>query len=309
MKIKNIFKDYQENKRLTKNLREIIHFLSVTLGERTLRRYGNLNRTREFIVDYFNKHSSPCYEEEYSVDGKTVANIFTEIPGYKKPDNTILIGAHYDTVENTPGADDNASAIAGLLELHRLLSMFKFKRTLRFVAFTLEEPPFYSTELMGSMYHAGRCKKQNVKIDLMICLEMIGYAGSKYKQRYPNNLLRKQCPDRGNFLTVVTIPSLSAYAYLWKKVYNCHAKRKLFEIIAPASTIGIDLSDNYSFYKNDYPAIMLTDTAFYRNLNYHTEDDKYETINFRFLTENVINSFITLQDIANREELIDEELD
>ena len=305
MKIKNVFRDYQEKKRLTNNLREIIYFLSVTLGERTLRRYDNLNRTREFIADYFNKHSSPCYEEEYSANGKTVANIVTEIRGYKKPDNTILIGAHYDTVENTPGADDNASAIAGLLELHRLLSMFNYKRTLRFVAFTLEEPPFYSTELMGSMYHAGRCKKQNVKIDLMVCLEMIGYAGSKYKQSYPDDLSRKQCPDRGNFLTVVAIPSSSAYAHLWKKIYNRHAKIKLFDIIAPASIPGIDLSDHYSFNKNGYPSIMLTDTAFYRNRNYHTEDDRYETINFRFLTENVINSFITLQDIANREELID----
>jgi Zn-dependent M28 family amino/carboxypeptidase len=233
------------------------------------------------------------------VNKKEVANIIAEIPGFENPDEIVVLGAHYDTIEGTPGADDNGSAIAGLLEIYRLLSHFKFKKTIRFVAFTLEEPPFFDTELMGSMHYATLCKKRKDNIVLMVCLEMIGFGWKKIEQEFPPHEIRMKAPKTGNFLTVVSLPSSCQYTYLWKKIYNSHAKNKIFDIIGPASIPGIALSDHASFVKNGYPGIMLCDTGFYRNKNYHTEDDTINTINFVFLAQNIMYSFYTLKEILN----------
>lgn len=299
------FEDLLEKRRIRKNSKDIINYLSQTLGERTLRRYENLEGAGVYILDYFARYGHiPC-AEEYIVDKSRVANIITEIRGFEEPERIILIGAHYDTIEDTPGADDNASAVAGLLELYRLLSPFRFRRTLRFVAFTLEEPPYFSSDAMGSMVHAGKSRRRKDRIDLMICLEMMGYAGKRIPQDFPMAEMKKIYPPYGNYLAVVSLPSSAPYTYLWKSIYNRHSRRKIFEMIGPASIPGMGLSDHHSFVKNGYPAIMLTDTAFYRNKNYHTEGDTFDTINFDFLSDNIMSSFITIREMANMEEWID----
>lgn len=280
-----------------------MYHLSSELGERTLRRYDNLKKAGDFISDYFEWFGNAPRTEEYTVEGKSVTNIITEIEGNDKPENIITIGAHYDTVEGTPGADDNASGIAGLLELYRLLSRDTYRRTLRFAAFTLEEPPYFSSEQMGSMYHARGCRERKDLIDLMICLEMIGYASNKYEQKFPLPEMEDKYPSRSNYLTVVSLPSSSEFTYLWRDIYNNHSKRRVYEFIGPSSIPGINLSDNYSFIKNGYPAIMLTDTAFWRNSNYHTAQDTFDTINFGFLTYNIVHMYKTITEIANLEEI------
>lgn len=299
------YEDIKQRRLILRNSREIIRHLSVDLGERTLARYENLERARKFIREYFVKNGQNPVEETYMVDGKEVANIVAEIKGFDQPDSVIILGAHYDTVEETPGADDNATAISTLLELHRLLSRFTFKRTIRFVAFTLEEPPYFSTEQMGSWVHARGCRKRKENIELMICLEMLGYGGKNCTQTYPMEIASKVFPVKGDFLVVVSLPSSSQYTYLWKKIYNSHASRKIFELIGPASVPGISLSDHYSFWKHGFPGIMLTDTAFYRNKNYHTPDDCYETINFKFLSQNIMDCFMALRDLLNMDKLFD----
>lgn len=295
--------DVKERKRIIQNTREIIEYLAVEIGERTLYKYSNLERARRYINECFIQNGHTPIEEKYTVDGKEVANIVAEVRGFAQPDNIVIIGAHYDTVEGSPGADDNASSIAGLLELYRLLSRHTFKKTVRFVAFTLEEPPYFSTDQMGSWVHAAGCRDRNENIELMICLEMLGYGSKRHKQNFPSESIRAKFPLKGDFLVVVSLPSSSQHNYLWKRIYNQHAKHKIHDLIGPASIPGVTFSDHYCFTKIGYPGIMLTDTAFYRNQNYHTPDDTFETINFKFLTENIMNSFITLREILNMDAL------
>ena len=293
--------DSREKKAVAKNTREIIHHLSVDLGERTIRKFENLDRARAFIIQYFTRYGVVPSEETYTVNGRTVSNIIAEIRGTELPDTIILVGAHYDTIEDTPGADDNASGIAGLLELFRLLSPMKFRKTVRFVAFTLEEPPFFSTELMGSMVNAKNCRKRKDNIELMVCLEMLGFGSRKCHQDYPLNHNKKEFPAYGNYMSIISLPSNAPYVYLWKKIYNSRAHCKIFEYIGPASIPGMDLSDHMSFIRNGYKAIMISDTGFYRNKNYHSPDDTIDTINFRLLANTVFDSCETLKDLLDME--------
>ncbi|MCU0843373.1 MAG: M28 family peptidase [Spirochaetes bacterium] len=296
--------EYRVKKSIARNAREILHFLSVELGERTLRRYENLEGAARFIRERFADGGNPVIDEEYLVEGRRVSNIRTEIPGSVSPEGIILIGAHYDTIEDTPGADDNATGIAGLLELFRLLSPFRFKRTLRFVAFTLEEPPYFSGDNMGSMVCARCAREREDNIELMICLEMLGYANRRYEQNVPFRDMAKHLPRRGDFLAVVSLPSSAPHTYAWKQVYNRFSRREIVDIVGPSSIPGISHSDHYSFNRHGYPAIMLTDTAFYRNKNYHTGEDTIDTINFKFLAEHVLNSFNTIRVLADCDEIV-----
>ena len=171
--------------------------------------------------------------------------------------------------------------------LFRLLSGCRFKKTVRFVAFTLEEPPFFSTELMGSMVHAKNCRKRKDKIELMVCLEMMGFGSRRCHQDYPLNHNRMEYPVYGYYMSVISLPSNSMPVHEWTHVYNARARCKIYEYIGPASIPGMDLSDHMSFIRSGYPAIMISDTGFYRNKNYHSPDDTYETINFRFLCDSI----------------------
>ncbi len=294
----------RERKAVLRNVQDIIRHLSVDFGERTVRRFENLEGTRDFIIDYFNRYGSRPVEEVYQAAGRRVSNVIAEIRGSEIPESYIVVGAHYDTVEDTPGADDNASGVAALLEIFRLLSQSRFKRTVRFVAFTLEEPPFFSTELMGSMVNAKNARGRNDRIELMVCLEMLGYGSRRCLQDYPMNHKKKEFPEYGNYVSVISLPSNAEYVYLWRNVYNTHARHKIYEYIGPASIPGMDLSDHTSFIKSGFPAIMLSDTGFYRNKNYHTSDDTFETINFKFLRNIILNSVEALSELLNRDRLI-----
>ena len=294
------------NRRIILDSRETILHLSGNIGDRSIARYDKLTEARDYITERFlSLGAKPCFES-YTVDGKEYSNIIVEIPGKKRSaGEIIIIGAHYDTVENTPGANDNGTGIAALLELYRLLSRHKARRTIRLVAFTLEEPPFFSTEQMGSRVHACRCTEEKHDIKLMISIDMIGFAGRFVKQEFPVGTEKGKYPQTGDFLAVAALPSHSQYACLWKKTYNTHATRRnrIYEIIAPASVEGMNLSDHTSFHKNGFPSLLLTDTGFYRSRNYHSEQDTEATINYRFLAANIKNIFHTLKDIANRKEL------
>ncbi len=307
MNLQKYFRERKERNIILHNSREIIHNLSVAIGERPLAKYENLLRTKNYIASRFQSLGASVRSQDYMVQSKKVSNLIAEIPGTKKPERIIVIGAHYDTVEGTPGADDNATAVAGLLEIYRLLSKHTPLRTVRFVAFTLEEPPFFSSDAMGSMYYAKSCEKCKEPIDFMICLEMLGFAGRHAKQNYPLEDMKKYYPPFGNYLAVVSLPSSSEFAYLWKHTWNKFAgKRKIYDMIGPSSVPGIGLSDHYSFNKCGFKSIMLTDTAFFRNTNYHTENDTIDTLNFRFLSYNIWYAYLTLLDIANQEVLPNE---
>ena len=295
----SIVNDIQQRRKIKKNSREIVSYLSETLGERTLQRYENLNTARLYIMDYFQQYDYPVHEEIYTVQGKDVSNIILDIRGSEEPGTIILVGAHYDTVENTPGADDNATAIAALLELLRLVAGKSFKKTLRLAAFTLEEPPFFKTDLMGSMRYASHCRERNDNIEFMVAFDMLGFTAKKAERGIPHNGIQQAFPERGNFLTVVTLPSSAEYAYLWKRIYNKQSRHCIFDVVGPASVPGLDMSDHISFIQNGFPAVLITDTAFYRNKHYHAPTDTVDTINFTFLSDNILNITSTIEELLN----------
>ncbi len=307
MKIRDSIREIRNRKIIQKNSRDIITALSVEIGDRSFANYANLTRARDFIREKFSLYGGETETHDYLVENRPVSNIITEIPGTGTPERVIIIGAHYDTIEDTPGADDNATAVAGLLEIYRLMSVHRPLRTVRFVAFTLEEPPFFSSERMGSMQYAKRCAKRKEPVDFMICLEMLGFGGRLMKQNYPFEDMRRTYPQAGNFLAVVSLPSSSEFAYLWRNTWNRHSgRKKIYDMIGPSSVPGISFSDHYSFNRHGFKSIMLTDTAFFRNLNYHTEKDTIDTLNFRFLSYNIWYAYLTLLDIANLEILPNE---
>jgi hypothetical protein len=297
--IKKIFNQFFDKIIIRKNSIRIIHTLSEKIGERNIICYENLENAKLFILNSFKDIGLKTTEEIYKINGKSFCNIFVEFSGNKETSEIILVGAHYDTIEGSAGANDNATGIAALIELGRHLSASSLKRKVRLVAFSTEEPPFFLTDNMGSMVHAKSCmeKKENIKI--MISLDMLGYGSNFVKQKFPLERMSENCPVLGNFLTVISLPSYSNYAYLWKNVYNSLTGKKIHEFIAPASINGINLSDHSSFHKYGFPSILITDTGFYRNDNYHTENDLYNTINFNFLSKNISNICKTVVELAN----------
>ncbi len=194
----------------------------------------------------------------------------------------IVVGAHYDAAGPYPGADDNASGVAGLIELAHLLGKATLPLRVELVAFTLEEPPHFATFQMGSAVHAASLKKQGVSVRLMVSLEMIGYfSDASGSQGFPTPALKPFYPSAGNFITIVGKPSEGALVRRVKKAMQAASPLPVYSINAPQTVPGIDFSDHRNYWQAGYPAVMLTDTAFYRNKNYHTEQDTPETLDYR----------------------------
>jgi Zn-dependent M28 family amino/carboxypeptidase len=269
------------------NLKEHVVMLSHKIGDRNIVAYEKLTKAADYITGQFEKYGYKVEFQTYEVDGKPVKNIIATKLGTKKPKEQIIVGAHYDTCAN-PGADDNASAVAGLLELARLMTDQPTGRTIKFIAFVNEEPPFFKTKNMGSMVYAQQAKARGDNIKAVIILEMIGYYSDKpNSQKYPP-FFGRFYPDKGNFIAVV---GNFASKPLVKKITNLFQQSSSFPIesIATFTFIpGIDWSDHWSFWQYGYPAIMITDTGFYRNPNYHKQSDTYETLNYENIAEVVV---------------------
>ncbi len=216
-------------------------------------------------------------------DGTTVANLVAEIPGTDRADEIVLLGAHYDTIPTTPGADDNASAVAVLIESARLLRPLKPRRTIRFVAFACEEMPYFHQREMGSQVYARGCREKNERITAMLCLEMVGYFTNEGKQGIPPaipKLLHGLFPKRGNFLAAVGNLRSWRLAWQFRRGFKRGTPFPLFSIVLPEVIHEIRRSDNASFWDQNYPALMLTDTSFLRNPHYHQPTDKPETLDY-----------------------------
>jgi Zn-dependent M28 family amino/carboxypeptidase len=191
-----------------------------------------------------------------------------------------VVGAHYDTVWNSPGADDNASGIAGLLELARIFEG-SFPEGLRLVAFCLEEPPTYRTRFMGSYQYAQALKEMGAELTGMICLEMIAYFSDEPKsQSFPLPFMNRIYPSTGNFIALVGNLASRDWTMRVKGAFKSGTDLPVESLNAPFFVVGVDLSDHWSFNQMGYPAVMVTDTAFYRNPHYHRSTDRPETLDF-----------------------------
>lgn len=214
----------------------------------------------------------------------------------------VVVGAHYDAFKHYPGADDNASGVAGILELARLLSQVdpaNFTHPVELIFWPLEEPPYFRTDQMGSAVHAAHLRENKIPVRLMISLEMIGYfSDEKGSQSYPSHLLHLYYPNRGNFIAVASDLKNRKSVAAAKAVMRGATPLPVHSIAAPRNLPGIDFSDHFNYWKRGYPAIMITDTAFYRNQRYHTEHDTADTLDYERMAQVVVGTFELIRSLA-----------
>ncbi|MDA2924440.1 M28 family peptidase [Acidobacteria bacterium AH-259-L09] len=262
-------------------LRQHVEYLATAIGERSPMYYRNLERAREYIEQIFSEVGYAFNHDVYQVRGKLYRNVIVEKKGRVHPQQILLIGAHYDTAPGTPGADDNASGIASLLEIARLLSPLEPPMTIRLVAFTLEEPPHFHSRFMGSVVHAKKCQKRNDNIVGMISLEMVGYFDDRENsQAYPLPLMGRFYPNQGNFIAVA---GNFRSRHLVRRVTDRLTQESDIRVESTALPFvpGVGLSDNWSFWQQGYAAVMITDTSFFRNPHYHLPSDLPDTLDYQ----------------------------
>jgi len=270
-------------------LRSHVNVLANLIGPRHLGKPTTMEAAVSYIQRQFTEIGDTPTLQTYSVANTESSNIIIERLGATIPDQIVIVGAHYDTVISTPGADDNASAVAMLIEVARLLKPRKLRRTLRFVAFANEEPPHFHMDTMGSQQYARACRKADENIVGMICLEMVGfYSDAKNSQHIPPvipRLVHPLFPKRANFLASVANFRSLKLLLSFRRGFKRATKLPLFSVPLPERINEIRLSDNSSFWDQNYPALMITDTSFLRNRHYHQPTDLPETLDYTRLTQ------------------------
>ena len=280
-------------------LREHVHHLTITIGERSVGMPENLEKTATYIESFYRDLEITPQRESYTYDSFIVASIVAKIDLGMNPAKHYLVGAHYDSVWGTVGADDNASAIAVQLETARELKSLLGGKDLgiavTFVSFPLEEPPAYGTRYMASKMYAKKAKRENEQIDGMLCLEMVGYTCHQEGcQDYPFPLMFMDYPKEGNFIGIVgNLRSKS----LTNSLYRAFQKNPDLPVVKLTVPFGgwllpsVRLSDHSPFWDQGYKAVMITDSAFYRNPHYHLPSDTIDTLDFQFMA-NLVESLV-----------------
>jgi hypothetical protein len=279
------------------NVIETVRHLSEGIGQRSWRDLDKLARAAGFIEERLRSYGCVTERQGFPYRGNSYDNIITEVKGTDPSlDDILIIGAHYDSAEGTPGADDNASGVAGLLELARLTCKNPAKRTVRFVAFCLEEPPVFMTKYMGSYIHAKSLHDHGVKVHGMISLEMLGYyRDDKGSQYYPSSLFKLFYPNTGNFIAFVGNFSSRRFSNRVKASFSAVSPIPVESLNGFSVIPGVDFSDHRNYWKFGYPAFMITDTAFYRNPNYHDPGDTADTLDYGRLTLLIEGLYRTIQ--------------
>lgn len=255
-----------------------------------------LNKVAGYIESELRKHSGRISFQPYKLAGKVYKNVICTLG----PDSgeRIIIGAHYDVHGNQPGADDNASGVAGLLELARLLKNQTLKYRIDLVAYTLEEPPYFKSNGMGSFIHAQHLWNNKIAVKGMVCLEMIGYFSDEPKsQSYPFGPMRWLYGGIGDYILVVQRLGNGKFGRQFNRFIREHATIKTKFLRSPKFITGVDFSDHRNYWSFGYNAIMVTNTAFYRNKNYHTPGDATATLDFYRMSKVVDQVYLSLLNI------------
>lgn len=278
---------------------EHVRYLSTTVGERNTLRSGSLKAAADYIRSQLTESGYTVTEQTYTVEGKSVSNLGAELTGSETSLGTVVVGAHYDTVSGTVGADDNTSGVAAALELARLLKGSKFRKTIRFAFFVNEEPPFFQTEQMGSLVYAKGLRQERVPISAMISLETLGfYSDRPGSQKYPA-VLGPFYPNRGDFVGFVGNSESRDLVRRVTRSFRESARFPSEGVAAPATWPGIGWSDQWSFWHEGYPAIMVTDTAIFRYPYYHTSGDTSEKIDIEKMARVVEGTRFVVAALAN----------
>ncbi|MBK7580434.1 MAG: M28 family peptidase [Myxococcales bacterium] len=275
---------------LRRALESEVQVLASEIGERNVGTPAGLAKAARHVEAALARSGRAVGVQSYLVGGVECTNFEVELRGSKTPDEIVLVGAHYDSAPGTPGADDNASGSAALLQLALRLSALPRPpaRTLRFVAFVNEEPPYFQTADMGSLRYARRCRERGEKIVAMLSLETIGYfSDAEGSQQYPPPL-GLFYPTRGDFIGFVGNPGSKELVRQAVGVFRDKARFPSQGAAVPGALPGVGWSDHWAFWQEGYPAIMVTDTAPFRNPNYHRAGDTPDRMDFERMTRVVL---------------------
>ncbi|NLF38633.1 M28 family peptidase [bacterium] len=286
---------------LAASLSNDVHVLAGEIGERNFFRPERLDEAAGYIESNLAASGYAVERHAFTARGKDYVNLAAERYGAALSNEIVVVGAHYDTVAGTPGADDNASGVAALLALARMNATNTPARTLRFVAFANEEPPFFWSDDMGSRRYAMRCAERNERIVAMIALESIGfYTDAENSQRYPPPFSLFY-PSRGNFIAFVANLSSRGLVKRAAAAFKEHSTFPVESAAVPGWTPGVWWSDHWSFWKEGYAAFMVTDTAPFRNPEYHEPFDTPEKLDYGRMAQVVEGMRHVIDDLANRE--------
>lgn len=264
---------------------------------RNYKHLESLNAVADYIYKDFENYADTVYYQHYTVNGEKYKNVICVFGSDLQ--KTVVVGAHYDVCGDQDGADDNASGVVGLLELSKSLKGKPLNYRLELVAYTLEEPPFFRSKAMGSYIHAKSLHENKTDVYGMFCLEMIGYFDdSKKSQEYPIGLLSLVYGNKGNYITLVNKFSKGKFSRKFNKRFKSQKRVRTKKFTAPAKLPGIDFSDHLNYWEFGYSALMITDTAFYRNKNYHENTDTIETLDLKrmkLVIESVFETLLALK--------------
>ena len=285
-KAKNLITPPEE---MSAQLEAHVKTLSIDITNRNWDNPEQLDKAAAYIRSEWEAMGLTVEEQPFEAGGKTFRNVITRFPSAQTSEKgKYVIGAHYDVAHDLPGADDNASGTAGLIELARLLKDKPLTRDIDLVAYTLEEPPAFGTQNMGSFIHAESEHKKGSKIDLMLSIEMIGYySDAPGSQDFPLPILNLFYPRKGNFIGIVDKLS-SRRATGVKRIMRRATDLPIHSINGPEALQGINYSDHLNYWHFGYDAVMVTDTSFYRNKAYHTKDDTADRLNYENMAKVVM---------------------
>ena len=287
------FSTRAENNADTILIQKHLSFLTNSSLFRTHSNPQRLNQVADYIQSVFERYSDSVFVQSFEAGGNVYRNVICSFG--TENEERIIVGAHYDVCENQEGADDNASGVAGLLELARMFQGQKLNYRIDLVAYSLEEPPYFRKESMGSFVHAKSLADNNSKVFGMVSLEMIGYLSDEKKsQSYPLGVLSLFYGNKGNYITLVRKFGAGKFARKFCRKFKSSKVIRTKKFSGPSSLPGIDFSDHLNYWKFGFSAMMITDTAFYRNKNYHKPTDTMETLDLIRMARAIDGVFITL---------------
>jgi Zn-dependent M28 family amino/carboxypeptidase len=266
--------------RLADRLESHVRMLADEIGERNIFCAGALADAAAYIEQQWCDMGYEVVPQSYKVEGVCCSNLEVTRCGTRRPAEILLIGAHYDSVFGSPGANDNGSGAAALLEIARHIARVDVDRTVRFVAFVNEEPPFFLRGQMGSQIYANAARERGDDIQFMVSLETIGYYSERPgSQRYPP-LFRRFYPDKGNFIAFVSNLRSRRVLRRFAATFRRHSQFPAESMATFAWIPGVAWSDHFSFWRRGYRALMITDTAPYRYPHYHAPTDEADKLDY-----------------------------
>jgi hypothetical protein len=281
-------------------LRGHVEHLASTIGRRSFDDVAATEKTLAYIEQQLAGAGYTTVREPFTVGDFTGVNLVATLAGASKPEEILIVGAHYDSFVNTPGADDNASGVAGTIEIARSLRNETPARTIRFVFFASEEPPHFKQPTMGSLNYAKAARARGDNVIAMLAIESIGYYSDQpNSQKFPA-MLRDRYPTTGNYLALVTRTQDKALGEQATAAFRAGSTLPVELAALPEQIAGVTFSDHWSFWVSGYPALMATDTAMFRNPHYHQPTDTPDTLDYARLEAATTGLRAVVQDLANR---------